>query len=86
MGKKTGNENYNYNSGLKPTRLARIKKFDIIKYCQECKVNLLQCWKWSTLGSKLNIHTTGDLALDPISYTEYFHREKCNFLKKNVIS
>ena len=62
MGKKTGNENYNYNSCLKPTRLARIKKFDIIKYCQECKVNLLQCWKWSTLGSKLNIHTTGDLA------------------------
>ena len=69
MGKKTGNENYNYDSCLKPTRLARIKKSDIIKYCQGCKVNLLQCWKWSTLGSKLNIHTlvTASLLLQKFS-------------------
>lgn len=39
MGKKAGNANYNYNSCLKPARLARINKPDKIKYCQECEVN-----------------------------------------------
>ena len=74
MGKKTGNENYNYDSCLKPTRLARIKKSDIIKYCQGCKVNLLQCWKWSTLGSKLNIHTL-------VTWHHYSYRSSQMFLR-----
>lgn len=79
MGKKTGNENYNYNSCLKPTRLARINKPDKIKYCQGCKVNLLQCWRWSTSESKLNVHTTDDLAsllLEKFSHTPKRHAQQ----------